>query len=153
MPARGEGCAEYSPVMGTVGPWTRLALRMGLCSSQRGWGTSPEAGAERRSQVAVRSPMGKGCQVGPKSGRCWARVKVGLWFTGPWDEQRLRRQELGGEGLCETPERWWWELPPEGQGLHWRVVVGQERVGSCQPRPGLSCHYLSVPFRQVCHAA
>lgn len=22
-----------------------------------------------------------------------------------------------GWGLCETPERWWWELPPESQGL------------------------------------
>lgn len=35
-----------------------------------------------------------------------------------------------GRDWGETPERWWWESPPEGQGLHWRVVVGQERVGS-----------------------
>jgi len=72
---------------------------------------------------------------------------------GPRGERGLRRWELGGEGLCETPERWWWESPPEGQGLHWRAVVGQERVGSCQLGPGLSCHYLSVPFWQVCYAA
>ena len=60
VPARGEGSAEHAPAMGTVGPWTRPALCMGLCSRQRGRGTRPEGGAERRSQVAARSPMGKG---------------------------------------------------------------------------------------------
>ena len=152
-PAHGEGSAEHAPAMGTVGPWTQPALHVGLCSRQRGRGTRPEGGAERESQVAAWSPTGKGSRVGSRSGRCWARVKVGLWFMGPRDERGLRRRDLGGEGLCETPERRWWESPPEGQGLHWRAVVGQERVGSCQPGPGLSCHYLSVPFRQVCHAA
>lgn len=121
-PARGE----HAPAMGTVGLWTRPALRVGLCSRQRGWGRSPEAGAEREIAGGSAESHGKGM---PSRAKEWALlglgVKVGLWFMGPRDERGLGRWELGGI-VCVRPQRggggggnrhprarvfigeWWW---------------------------------------------
>lgn len=85
--------------MGTVGPWTRPVLHVGSAAARE---DGERVLRQVRAEIAGGSAESHGegdAKSGSKSGHCWARVKVGLWFTGPWDEQGLRRQELGGEGL------------------------------------------------------
>ena len=71
---RAPAHGEHPPAMGTVGPWTRPALRVGLCSRQRGWGRSPEAGAEREIAGGSTESHGEGM---PGWAKEWALLGLG----------------------------------------------------------------------------